>query len=405
MHCWSSCRVAGYNPRHAFWNESEAIAARQPSSFRRGRELRLRTFRVPLKADAYPIWIGSGARRRIPEALRAGGDPPEHVHVVTDALVASHHGRGLLGIIRRAGFKISATIVPSGEASKSVRELTRVWRDCIRAGCDRRSVVLAFGGGVVGDLGGFAAASLLRGARFLQVPTTLLAMVDASVGGKTGINLPEGKNLVGAFHQPIGVVMDLDFLRTLPPRETRAGWAEVLKTAAIRDAAFFGQLERDRRRFLGGDRKLVAKAVERTARIKAQVVGADEKESGLRKILNFGHTLAHAIETTQRYGGLLHGEAVAVGMVFAARLGEALGHTAPGVAARLESLVRFYGLPASARGLSVRKLIEAMGRDKKRGSRGIQWVFLERIGRTRLVDSVPTERVEAELASFLKTGK
>ncbi len=367
--------------------------------------MRLCRFRVPVKEGAYPIWIGAGAREKIPEALRSLKDPPPHVHVVTDVDVARHHARGLLRILARGGFRSSLTTVPPGEKSKSARELTRVWREAVRAGCDRRSAILALGGGVVGDLAGFAAASLLRGIPFLQVPTTLLSMVDASVGGKTGINLPEGKNLVGAFHQPMAVVMDLEYLRTLPPRELRAGWAEVLKTAVIQDPAFVRQLERDRSRILAGDALLVARAVERTARIKAAIVGADERESGLRMVLNFGHTLAHAIEAAQRYGGLLHGEAVAVGMVFAARLGEALGHTAPGVAARLAELIRSYGLPASTRGLSVRKLLENMERDKKRGSKGIRWVFLESFGHATFIDSVPRESVETELASFLKTRK
>jgi len=226
-------------------------------------------------------------------------------------------------------------------------------------------------------------------------------MVDASVGGKTGINVPEGKNLVGAFHQPAGVIMDLDYLRTLPPRELRAGWAEVLKTAAIRDLAFFRRLERDRRGFLALRADLVAAAVERSARIKAEVVGTDEKESSLRMILNFGHTLGHAIEAVRGYGGLLHGEAVAVGMVFAARLGEAVGVTAEGTASRLEDAIRSYGLPTHVRGIRPGPALRAMGRDKKRGAKGLRWVLLERLGSTRIVDSISEELVESELKAFL----
>ncbi len=363
----------------------------------------LRVLNVGTPGGGYPVILGAGARKKLPDLLR-GGDAPSRAHIVTDTKVARLHLADLRALLDRQAFPVSVTIVPAGEESKSVRELTRVWRDCIRDGCDRRACLLALGGGVVGDLAGFASASLLRGVRFIQLPTTLLAMVDASVGGKTGINLPEGKNLVGAFYQPRAVVMDLDFLRTLPGREARAGWAEVIKTAAIRDSRLLRSLEGERTRLLGGEPAALLRAIERCVRIKARVVEADERESGLRMILNFGHTLAHAIEAAKRYRGMLHGEAVAVGMVFAGILGESLGHTEPGTAARLEALIKAYGLPSTLKAFSPARLLEAMGRDKKRGPKGLRWVFLSRIGETKVVENVRPRLVKALLRSFLKRG-
>jgi 3-dehydroquinate synthase len=264
-------------------------------------------------------------------------------------------------------------------------------------------VIVAVGGGVVGDLAGFAAASVYRGVQLVQVPTTLLAMVDSSVGGKTGINLPEGKNLAGAFHQPAAVVMDLDFLRTLPPREGRAGWAEVIKTAAIRDAALLATLEERREALSGLDVGAVGPVIEACARIKAAVVAEDERESGLRRILNFGHTLAHGLEAATRYGRLLHGEAVAVGMAFAAWLGESLGRTEPGTARRLETLLRGYGLPVRPpRGLPPSRVLKAMEGDKKRGPGGLRWVLLARPGEVVIADGIERGLVETRLRGFFK---
>ena len=258
---------------------------------------------------------------------------------------------------------------------------------------------------MIGDLGGFAAASALRGIDFIQVPTTLLAMVDASVGGKTGINLPEGKNLVGAFHQPRAVVMDLDFLDTLPLREFRAGCAEVIKTAAICDARFFRKLERNSTAILAREPTALRQAVEACVRIKADVVAKDEKESRLRMILNFGHTFAHALETASRYEAFLHGEAVAIGMVFAAGFGEALGYTAAGTGERLHALLRAYGLPVQSQTGVPATLMKAMLKDKKRGRSGLRWVFLPKIGECRIYDKVPLSDVEAEVRRFVKRGR
>jgi len=349
----------------------------------------------------YPIWIGARAISLLGAAIRRSGDY-SRLHIVTDERVWAAGGRKLSKAIAGTRLPASRTVVPSGEPSKSAELLARVWSDLIRAGCDRRSLIVAFGGGVVGDLSGFAAASILRGIDFIQVPTTLLAMVDASVGGKTGINLPEGKNLVGAFHQPRAVVMDLDFLRTLPERELRAGWAEVIKTAVIRDAALYRFLEshgeRLRRRAPGS----LQRVIRACCRIKASIVAADERESGLRMILNFGHTLAHAIEAVRGYGSLLHGEAVAIGMTFASLLGESLAASRKGTAGRVERLLHAYGLPTRITGCPIEPLLAGMQRDKKRGASGLRWIFLPRLGAARIHEDVPADAVRRELRKFLR---
>ncbi|MCZ6794338.1 MAG: 3-dehydroquinate synthase [Planctomycetota bacterium] len=356
---------------------------------------------VRTPGGSYPVRIGAGAIEELPRLFR-GRRAPSSLFLVTDTRVRRHHGAQVERLLAASGLAVARIVLPAGEGSKSVEQLERIWRAATRHGVDRQSCFVALGGGVIGDLTGFAAASTLRGVDFVQVPTTLLAMVDASVGGKTGINLPEGKNLVGAFHQPRAVVMDLDFLATLPPREWRAGWAEVIKTAAILDAALFRQLERRREDLLSTRAAPLAEVVARCVRIKAKVVESDERESGLRRILNFGHTLAHGIEAAQGYGGLLHGEAVAVGMVFAARLGETLGQTPPGVPERLERLLEGFGLPVALRTGDASRILSAMSRDKKRGPRGLRWVLLQELGRAETVEGVRTDRVSRELRKFLR---
>ncbi|MBI4605620.1 MAG: 3-dehydroquinate synthase, partial [Planctomycetes bacterium] len=301
------------------------VARRLAAGPRRGElRVRLRSLTVSVPGGSYAVTLGPGASRELPRLLERRL-LPSGVHIVTDSKVARHHARGVRRLAEQARAPVSLTVVPAGERSKSVRELARIWRDVIRAGCDRRACMVALGGGVVGDLAGFAAASVLRGIAFVQMPTTLLAMVDASVGGKTGINLPEGKNLVGAFHQPSAVLMDLDFLRTLPEREARAGWAEVIKAAVIRDEAFFYWLEGNMERLLARDPATLAYAVEQACLVKIKIIEADERESDLRSVLNFGHTFGHALEHQLGYGRWRHGEAVAVGMALAADVSERLG--------------------------------------------------------------------------------
>jgi 3-dehydroquinate synthase len=260
-------------------------------------------------------------------------------------------------------------------------ELSRLWEAFARLRLDRRSVVIALGGGVIGDLAGFAAATYLRGIDLVQLPTTLLAQVDASVGGKTAIDLPEGKNLVGAFYQPRWVVADVGTLASLPPRELRAGLAEVIKYGVIADETLFDFLERERDAVLAGEPERLAQIVLRSCRIKADVVREDEREGGLRAILNYGHTAGHAVEALAGYAGLLHGECVAIGMEAAARLSVRLGMLAPGDAERQRRLLEAYGLPvALPPGQEPRAILDAMRWDKKTVGDEIRFVLARGIG-------------------------
>lgn len=301
------------------------------------------------------------------------------------------------------GPKPASLALPSGEPCKSFAVFRRVIDFVIRHDDGSPLVLVAFGGGSVGDLTGFAAATYRRGIPFVQMPTTLLAMVDASVGGKTAINHPLAKNMIGAFHQPDAVLADLERLATLPTRELRSGLAEVVKHGLIADTLLFSRLEREPTAFARGERDALAFAVERSVRVKARVVGQDERESrGIREVLNFGHTLGHAIEAVKRFRGVTHGEGVAVGMVAAAIVSEKLlGFTGR---ARVESLVKSLGLPTRLKGLSARKLIEATRKDKKRRTGKLRMTLLKEIGSTAVLDNID-EHLLLEAARELGAGR
>lgn len=286
--------------------------------------------------------------------------------------------------LRASGFTVHTVTVPSGEGSKSVEQLARLWDAFAGAALDRGSAVVALGGGMMGDLAGFAAASYLRGIAFVQVPTTLLAQVDASVGGKTAIDLPAGKNLVGAFHQPRLVLIDLETLDSLPDREFRAGLAEVIKYGVIWDSALFEYLEANREALLRHQPDVLSEVIARCCDIKAAVVGQDERESGLRAILNYGHTIGHAVESVGGFESYLHGEAIAVGMVAAGWLSERLTGLDAASRERIRSLVEAYGLPVRALGpLSEEALMQSMLRDKKTRGGELRFVLAEAIGKVR----------------------
>jgi 3-dehydroquinate synthase len=270
--------------------------------------------------------------------------------------------------------------MPPGEEQKSLPVLQSVCEQMVEAGLDRRSLLVALGGGVIGDLGGFAAASYMRGIPYVQVPTTLLAQVDSSVGGKTAVNLPQGKNLVGAFYQPAGVLIDVELLRTLSERDVRAGMVEVVKYGVIRDAGFFRWLEDHLDDCLALEPDAVLNAVRRSCEIKAEVVGADEREGGLRAILNYGHTAGHAIEALTSYGALRHGEAVAIGMEVAAVLsGTEIGFTEQDCCRQTEVLQRLQ-VPTRMEGLAVEAVLAEMARDKKTVAGRVRFVLARRIG-------------------------
>jgi 3-dehydroquinate synthase len=340
----------------------------------------MKTVRVDLHERGYDIRIGNGVE---PGASLAG-EPSRRALVVSDAVVDPLYGDRCERALRTLGHVVTRVVVPAGEETKSLDRLGELYAAAAAAGLDRRSVIVALGGGVVGDLAGFAAATYMRGVRFIQAPTSLLAMVDSSVGGKTGINLPQGKNLVGAFHQPIEVAIDLNTLATLPEVEYRAGLAEVVKYGVIWDATLFDRLEADADRLAARDAAALTAVVARCCEIKAEVVAMDERESGVRAILNFGHTLGHALETADGYGVWLHGEAVAVGMAYAAELSVRLRSFPEGTRDRLVDLLRRWGLPVSpaAKGTAPEwaALRRAMGLDKKSMDGQARFVLAEKMG-------------------------
>lgn len=361
--------------------------------------------RLPVRAGmgAYDVVVGDGLLRRA-GALLAPVLPRKHAVIVTDTHVAARHLAELRDGLHETGFATEAIIVPAGEGSKDFATLERVVDEMLAAGIERRTAVIALGGGVVGDLAGFAAAATLRGLPFVQAPTTLLAQVDSSVGGKTGINTPRGKNLVGAFHAPRMVIADTGTLATLPPRELRAGYAEIAKAGLIGDAALFAWCEAHGAAVVGGDREAQAEAILRACAFKAVVVGDDEREerpSGGRALLNLGHTFGHAIEAEAGYGRVLHGEAVAVGLGLAFRLSARLGHCLPADAARVVAHVESVGLPAELGMLNLRfsaaRLVEVMRRDKKVRDGRLHFVLARGIGEAFTTADVDPAEVLAVL--------
>jgi 3-dehydroquinate synthase len=327
-------------------------------------------------------------------ARRATG--VSRVALVSDPLVFRLHGAAALRSLRRAGIAAEPLLVPRGERAKRPEVLSTLWARLAALGIGRHDALVALGGGALGDLAGFAAATWLRGVPWIGVPTTVLAQVDSSVGGKTGIDLARGKNLVGAFHQPALVVADPDLLRTLPARQRRAGLAEVVKMGMAVDAALFRRLERDADRLAAGDPAALAAAIRPAVAAKARVVRRDEREreGGVRTALNFGHTLGHAIEAASGFGGPLHGEAVAVGMRAAARLSVAVAGLPERDRARLEALLDRLGLPRRMPPLSIRRLDDALRHDKKR-ARVVRWVLTPRMGHASVPRPIDRRLVRA----------
>ena len=322
-----------------------------------------------------------------------------HALVVSDANVAPLYARGIADALRsRDGLVVDACVLPAGEEAKRLPQFERVLQSLAELGATRDACVYALGGGVVGDLAGFAAACWMRGIDCVQLPTTLLAMVDSSVGGKTGLDLDAGKNLVGAFHLPVAVLADTDALHTLPPRELHAGFAEVVKYGAIRDAAFLDWLGENANNLLAGDGDALAEAISRSCAYKAAIVECDPFERGERALLNFGHSFGHAIEAEQAYAGLNHGEAVAVGMLLAARLSARLGMAGDADAGRLAVLLERFGLPVEIpAGLDPDALLARMRLDKKATAGGLRFVLWRGPGRAEIVAGVDENAVRSVL--------
>ena len=335
---------------------------------------------VKLASRSYPIHIGADllARAELYRPYIAGGS----VAIVTNEVIAPLYLPKLR--VSLQGTRITEIIVKDGEQAKSWQTLNSVFDALLKARCGRDTLIVALGGGVIGDLAGFAAAIYQRGIDFVQVPTTLLAQVDSSVGGKTAINHVLGKNMIGAFHQPLAVIADVTTLETLPDRKLRAGLAEVIKHGLALDEAFTRWLEGNMERLVARDRPALSYAVRRSCELKAAIVSADERESGVRALLNFGHTFGHAIEAGAGYGAWLHGEAVAAGMVMAAELSALMGHLKKNEVARIRDLISRGGLPVKGPELAAERLIELMAVDKKAAKGKTRFVLLESIGRAAL---------------------
>ncbi len=355
---------------------------------------------VALAQSSYDVVIGTHLLVRA-GALMADVLPQKRCVVITDATVAGLHLATLQRSLDDAGIGYEAIVVTPGEASKSFETWREVTESLLAKRVDRHTAIVALGGGVVGDLAGFAAASTLRGLPFVQIPTTLLAQVDSSVGGKTGINAPQGKNLIGAFHQPRLVLADTGVLGTLPPREMRAGYAEIVKAGLIADADFYAWCEANGAALLGGGLSLLSEAIERAVRFKADVVGDDERETKPndgRALLNLGHTFAHALEAETGYGDLLlHGEAVATGLVLATQLSATLGLCPQEDAGRVAAHLASVGLPVRIAGLNVDNLLAHMKQDKKMRDGRLSFVLTRGIGRAFTSRDVPEAAVRATL--------
>ena len=356
----------------------------------------MKTLTVALAERSYPIHIGAGLLSE-PEWLKAALRGTRAM-VVSNARVAELYLPALLSSL--AGIEVDTVLLTEGEAFKTLAELDRIFSALLERRHNRRTTLIALGGGVVGDMTGFAAACYQRGVDFIQVPTTLLAQVDSSVGGKTGVNHALGKNMIGAFHQPRAVVIDTDTLKSLPPRELSAGLAEVIKYGVIEDPAFFAWLEAHIDALRACEPEALAYAIERSCAIKARIVAADEKEEGIRAWLNLGHTFGHAIETGLGHGQWLHGEAVGCGMVLAGRLAQHLGWFRQDELERLSGLIVRAGLPVvPPPELAPERMLELMRVDKKNLGRAIRFVLPRAIGQVEITEAASDEQVLACLSS------
>lgn len=356
---------------------------------------------VALGERSYEIVVGSGILDGLGEALRRLGVGPKEM-IVSARQLWQAYGAAAQDSIMKSGFDVSVALIDDDEESKSLATVTSIYDKLVENELDRSSGIVAVGGGVIGDLAGFTAATFMRGMRFTQVPTTLLAQVDSSVGGKTGVNHPRGKNLVGAFHQPTLVWADVSTLRTLPERELRSGLAEVIKYGVIADAELFQILQRDTQPFSKLANENLIEIVSRCCSIKARIVEEDEREHGIRSILNYGHTVGHALETLTRYRHYTHGEAVAIGMAASARISHALGVADEETVRTQENTLRAVGLPTRiGQPVSSRDIMQQLDTDKKRVAGHTRWVLPKSIGSVFVTDQVPPEVVEHTLQDMI----
>lgn len=355
----------------------------------------MQTLTVGLGERSYPIHIGSGLLGQA-ELLRAHL-PRRRAAIITNTTVAPLYLAQLQATLEQLGVSSVPVILPDGEEYKTAETLNQIYDALLGNRCERTTPLIALGGGVIGDMTGFAAATYLRGVPFIQIPTTLLAQVDSSVGGKTGINHPLGKNMIGAFYQPQLVLADTDTLNTLPDNELAAGMAEVIKYGLIRDLPFLEWLEQNLEKLMARDTAALQYAIARSCQNKAEVVAADERESGERALLNLGHTFGHAIESGMGYGNWLHGEGVAAGTVMAADLSQRLGWISPEDVARVRRILQHAHLPVIAPDLGEEKYLEFMGLDKKVEGGKIRFVLLKKLGQAVVEGNVPPELLRQTL--------
>jgi 3-dehydroquinate synthase len=362
----------------------------------------VQTIRVDTPSAKYDVITGSGLIASLaPRIQRLAGKLPRRVFVLTSPEIWALWGGAFLKSFPEPPVTL---FLPAGEKHKTMQSVDKLLRQMVAAGGDRGSMLIAFGGGIVGDVGGFLAAIFMRGIRYVQVPTTFLAQVDSSVGGKTGVNLPEGKNLVGSFHHPVAVFADIDVLGTLPDRELRAGLMESIKAGIIRDRALLRFMEEHADAVLGRDPKALEKVIAASVRMKAAVVNRDERENGLRMILNLGHTVGHAIEQATRYKALLHGEAVGWGMIAALYIAHRRKSITGAQAARLEQLIHLYG-PLPALNLRPAKLIAATGADKKNVGGVRRFVLPIGIGDAGVIEDLEPSELQAAVGYMLSQAR
>jgi len=359
------------------------------------------TCMVETATQSYPIFVGWGLLDKLGEKIKERGLCGT-VNIISDEIVFSLYGRKVREIVEHAGFVVNSFVVPPGETTKNIDFANRIYDFLVEHRAERDDTLIVLGGGMVGDLAGFVAATFLRGMPWIQVPTTLVAMVDASIGGKTGVNHPQGKNLIGAFYQPNFVLADCQTLTTLSQRELTSGWAEVIKYGLILDEGFFKFLKINAAKLMKLEPDVLTQAVARSAAIKAQVVTEDEKEKGKRTILNYGHTIAHGLEAATQYRQFLHGEAVAIGMVGAGKLSQRLGLLSKARVKQQQSLLKRFDLPVSFSKIDLTDVEKAMELDKKVRGGTIRWVLLEDIGKAVIHSSVPRQDVIAVLQELLQ---
>ncbi len=344
----------------------------------------MQQIKVELGDRSYHIFIGAGTLGDTGEEVKKIN--PSRVAVISNPTVFGLYGAAVSSSLKKAGLNPEVVLIPDGEEYKELLWAYYLFGELLKRRLDRASVLIALGGGVIGDITGFVASAYMRGISFVQVPTTLLAQVDSSVGGKTGVNHPLGKNMIGTFYQPRLVWADVDTLRSLPKREFLAGMAEVIKYGVIRDEAFFRFLEDNRGKILNLDRSVLEEIIRRSCEIKADVVSRDEREGGLRAILNYGHTIGHALETATRYTTYLHGEAVAIGMCLEAKLSSLLGHADAAGVKRIRSLVTAYGLPSEIKpDLDAEGILSSMRLDKKAVAGQLKFILPEKIGSVKIM--------------------